>query len=272
MSCLAWAATKAPIDKLPIRVVTSHPDSEYEDDKDAIREMFSGTIQFSIGSPVALASGEEGRLFSFEIPPAQVSVVRESIAPWYSQVMKATGEFKAPQETPFLGRVGMGPVVTLTIGLGFRDGNMAVMQNAKRIRSQSWIKGIENVYKALYDAIRSKPIGYKLKGMTEVEHILRDTSHPIFLHRSPDQVWMVINDVIRERGSALLEEAFMWAGNPEEFHYVLATGGGCQMLQSVVKAHFQAADKNKRLFFTEQTDGARGLAYLGMYAARQTAQ
>lgn len=274
-SILAWAATVADVEYRPLVVVTSAPDSEWERAKGELRYALSGTFQFRIGAPVVIrrtalhgqATGTRPSAVDFlavDVSPDRVVVARESLAPFWAHIMDLSGQFWAAERNPLMWAVGgrpghqeAYPAKVLVIGLGFRDWNVAICDGGKRLDSRSGVRGIVEVYDALWREITGPRVGYSLKNRAELEQVLSGR-HPLWTRRDPDQLEALIQDVIAKKGASILDEAAEWAGNPESYHHILACGGGALMLKKLIEQRFGSVT------VAEQIDSARGLAYAGM--------
>lgn len=256
MGVLAWASAHVDLQKVPLMVVTSAPDSEYDHAMMDLKEILTDCHQFQTG---------DGRYHRVDVTRDQVKVMRESTAPLMAQVLRMDGEQTgSPLMWTVQWRPGDARAVetrALVVGIGFRDWNVATALKGKRLESRSGVRGVSEIYAALWDTLRGPEIRATLRNRAEVDQILNG-DHPIWTHRDPDQLHRVIRKVIAEQGQSLLTEAMQWAGSPEEYHAVLAAGGGALMLEDLITKAFPKA------IFAKQGDSARGLAYSGVRLVR----
>lgn len=258
MAVLAWAAQFVDLNSHSLYVVTSAPDSEYERATPGLKEALTDSFQFTNG---------DGRFIGADITPDRIQVARESIAPFWAHSLTIDGR-PMDRSCYLWQQVGFGdeaeavPARVLTMGIGFRDSNVCVTDGGRRIESRSIMRGVSEVYASLFDAI-SLQLGYSLRGRAEVDQILTGRRHPIWSHRHPNDVQRAILEVVHSKGAALLAEAAQWAGRPDDFHAVLAAGGGSLLLKDLVRSTFG------NVAFAAQADSAKGLAYAGAMKLRQ---
>lgn len=256
---LAWAATKAPIQDMPVLVVTSAPDSEYDTALPGLKEILTDSFRFFDGA---------GRFYQVDVPAHRVLVARESMAPFWGQTMTPEGGYRTPESNPLMWTVGGRPgheeaihARALSMGMGFRDSFVAITEGGRRLESRSIMRGVSEIYAALWDTVTGPEIRFPLKHRADVDKILTGR-HPIWSHRDAAMLEQTLQRVIKQKGSALLSEALQWAGDGESYHTILATGGGSLLLRELVTAAFPKA------LFAAQGDSARGLAYAGVKSLR----
>lgn len=262
-AALAWADSKVDIQSLPVVIVSSAPDSEYDRALPGLKEILTDSFQFQTAY---------GRPIRVDVPAERVMVARESMAPFWAHTTGPDGEYLPYDDNPLqwviAGRPDQEdayPARTLVVGVGFRDFSVADTEGGKRLASRSGPRGVSEIYGAVWDLITGPSVGYNLKSRAEVDKVLSGR-HPIWAHRDPVKLDAAIQQVIQQKGAALLAEAVQWAGEPESYHTVLAAGGGCLMLKRLVEAAFP------KVRFAAQTDSARGLAYAGVRASKPKPQ
>lgn len=275
MASLAWAAEKVDIEGCALSVVTSAPDSEYDRALPGLKEALGGTFEFSIGSGIMTPRAQRlaalggvlpkpQQRFTVNVDAGRVSVARESVAPFWAQIWDARGEYLPQEQNQLMWTIGgrppnrqAFPARVLVVGLGFRDFNLAILEGGRRLDSRSGRRGVEEVYASIWEAVTGPDLGISLRSRAEIDSLL-EGSHPAWTHRDPDKLEAILQRTIHQKGSSLLAEAVQWAGNVEDYHLVLAAGGGCLLLKDLAQATFPKAK------FAAQIDSARGLAYAGV--------
>lgn len=249
---LAWANSVVDLEKTAIHILTSAPDSEWGRTKDALKAALIGRWDFAVGAERGWPNGQTRRNLYLTVTAARVA--KESVVPLYAHIFDHEGYELAGN--PFA------DARTLCIGIGFRDWNVAATEGGSILRSKSGRRGVAEIYQALWDPLTD--IYPSLSKMADVDDIMkgyRDSTsrhHPIWTRRDPEKVEQAMDQVIMEKGAAILDEAIQFAGDPETYHRVLVAGGGGLLLQDLVRQRFGAAAS-----FAAVGDGARGLAYRG---------
>lgn len=259
MAALSWFSSEVDIEHCPLLVVTSAPDSEYDRAKVGLKETLTDSFQFQTGN----------RFVRVDIPRDQIMVARESLAPFWAQTFNVTGD---RTDSPLLwavsGRPGQMEAIearALTVGIGFRDWNVAITGGGVRSSSLSGVRGVSEIYAALWDVITGPEVRYNLKNRTELDQILSG-HHPIWSNRDPAHLDALLKRTVKQKGESLLADIIQWAGSPDEYHAILAAGGGCLMLRDLVQTVFPKAA------FATQKDSAKGLAYAGMRSLKSASQ
>lgn len=249
---LAWASSVVDLENTPLHILTSAPDSEWSRTKDPLKAALIGRWDFAVGAERGWPNGQTRRNLYLTVADARVA--KESVVPLYAHIFDAEGYEVAGN--PFT------DARTLCIGVGFRDWNVAATEGGAILRSKSGRRGVAEIYVALWDPLYDiYPALSKLADVDDIMQGYRDPtrrSHPVWSHRDPEKVAQAIDAVVMEKGASILDEALQFAGDPETYHRVLVSGGGCLLLQDLVRQRFGSG-----VSFAAVGDGARGLAYRG---------